>query len=60
MDVLSCLTGTKAPSRKRDDDILFDDDDVLGGMGLDSPRQASTKVMVCVHNKLQDSGAKWI
>jgi hypothetical protein len=32
--------------KKRTEDISFDDDDVLGGMGLDSPRETPVKPKV--------------
>ena len=33
---------TTPPRRRPADDITFDDDDVLGGMGLDSPRETKS------------------
>ena len=52
-------TATRPPARgrKRDDDISFDDDDILGGMGLDSPRRKPKSAVDEVH---RTGGAKSI
>ncbi|CAH1794251.1 unnamed protein product [Owenia fusiformis] len=37
---------TPRKTKKKEADILFDDDDVLGGMGFDSPRQQRARVEI--------------
>lgn len=64
----SFIKPTAAPAKKtakggrsRGDEISFDDDDVLGGMGLDSPRGGATKKRVAVDaDAPREGGAKSI